>query len=335
MIFGNLRRPWLWLSPQLAHDVGPLALKLYSLFADPTPPAWRSFLWRGLVFKNRVGIAGGVDKNADNLKAWWALGCGFVEIGTVTPLPQEPNPGKITDRHATSRSMWNRMGFPSEGAEEVLANLRAAKPFATPVFVNIGKNRATMNDDAVNDYLALVRELGDVADAFVVNISSPNTKGLRDLQNRQALRELLRPVKLAAGLKPVLLKLAPDLDGESLAEAVTTAADQGIDGFILTNTTLSRLPDMPYPPEGGVSGAPLAELSKRALRTVIETLGERREGKLLVSVGGVMTPDEVFERLSMGADLVQCYSALIYEGPGFFRRVAKHPLAQVRDAVGR
>lgn len=217
------------------------------------------------------------------------------------------------------------MGFPSAGAAEVLANLKSLHPYRTPVFVNIGKNRSTPNESAVDDYLSLLRTFATTADVFVVNISSPNTKGLRDLQSAHALRSLLRPlVQEAARLqRPLLVKLSPDMEEAALVEAVEVAIGENIDGFVLTNTTLSRTKDVPYPPEGGMSGAPLKEKSLTALRLVLKTLGPRREGKLVVSVGGLMTAEDVFDRLNEGADLVQVYSALIYEGPGFMKAVAK------------
>ncbi|HRO68127.1 MAG TPA: quinone-dependent dihydroorotate dehydrogenase [Pseudobdellovibrionaceae bacterium] len=324
------KKPWLWIPASWAHFLSPYSLKIVGYLSEKTPPAWGSFVWRGLVFRNRLGIAGGVDKDADNLKAWWALGCGFIEVGTVTPLPQDPNPGKIMDRDPASRSLWNKMGFPSAGAEEVIPNLRAEKPYLTPIFVNIGKNRRTPNEDAVSDYLSLMQSFAGLADAFVVNISSPNTKGLRDLQNAAALKALLEPLK-AEGLKtktPVLVKLSPDMEEEGFREAVRIAELCGIDGFVLTNTTLSRVSGVDYPAEGGMSGAPLQQFSLRALKLAQEVLGTRRSEKLIISVGGVMTAADVFERLKLGADLVQVYSALIFEGPGFFRQVAKDPRAK-------
>lgn len=321
-------KPWLWLPPQWAHDLGPSVLKLYGFFANPSPPAWRSFLWRGLVFKNPVGIAGGVDKNAENLRAWAALGCGFIEVGTVTPLPQEANPGKIMARHEPTLSLWNKMGFPSHGAEEVRDNLRAQKPFATPVFLNVGKNRETPNEKAVEDYLAVMMFFRGLVDAFVVNISSPNTKGLRDLQAAETLSALLKPLIVEAGTTPVLLKLSPDLPEEDFIASIQAADRAGVAGFILTNTTLSRISGPDYPPEGGMSGAPLKTLSLKALQLAQKALGENRKNKLLVSVGGVMTPDDVFERLQLGANLVQTYSGLIYDGPGFFLKVAKQAKAK-------
>lgn len=323
-------KPWLLLPAKWAHDLSPLFLKTFAAFSERTPPTWRTLVWKGLVFQNPLGIAGGVDKNADFIKAWPGLGCGFVEIGTVTPRPQTPNPGRILDRDRASRAMWNRMGFPSAGAEETLANLKAARPFATPIFVNIGKNRETPNENAAEDYLALVHYFRDHADAFVVNISSPNTKGLRDLQGAEPLRKLLSPlVAAAAGYgRPLLVKLSPDLADAELEQSLEVGAECGVDGFILTNTTLSREPDSPFPPEGGVSGQPLKEISKRVLRRAVEILGPRRRNFLLVSVGGIMTADDVFERLDLGADLVEVYSALVFEGPGFFGQVAKKAMSR-------
>jgi dihydroorotate dehydrogenase len=318
-------KPWLLLPPQWAHDLGPFGLKLYSLFHSGPTPVWKSFTWKNLVFKNPLGLAGGVDKNAESLKEWWALGAGFVEVGTLTPKPQSANPGKIIDRDNERGALWNKMGFPSHGADEVYFNLRAYDYKPTPVFVNIGKNRETANEDAVNDYLYLIDHLKPQADAFVVNISSPNTKGLRDLQNKQALMKLLDPlVKMSHQdiSKPILLKLSPDLNDELLEEALTVAVDLGIDGFVLTNTTLSRPSGIDFPAEGGLSGAPLKQLSCQILQKSLQILGKNRPGKLIVSAGGAMTPEDVFERLQMGADLVEIYSALIFEGPGFFRKVA-------------
>ncbi len=326
MILNMLVKPWLLLPPKWAHELGPFGLKIYSLFQSAPTPAWNSFVWKNLVFKNRLGLAGGVDKNAENLTEWWKMGAGFVEIGTVTPRPQKCNSGKIMDRDSNQKALWNKMGFPSEGADEVFYNLRSyGDTKTTPVFINIGKNRETPNENAAEDYVFLIERLRDQADAFVVNISSPNTKGLRDLQNKQALTRLLEPILTTAqksNPKPVLLKLSPDLDDDSLEESLSTAVELGIDGFVLTNTTLARPNNIRFPTEGGLSGLPLKNQSCEILRKSLKILGARRQGKLIVSVGGVMSPEDVFERLQMGADLVEIYSALIFEGPGFFRDVA-------------
>jgi dihydroorotate dehydrogenase len=282
-----------------------------------------------LRFENRLGLAGGIDKNASLIEDWWTFGPGFVEVGTVTPKPQGPNPGKILARDNASLALWNRMGFPGGGAWTVRENLRdLPRSYPTPVFVNIGKNRTTPNEDAVRDYAECIDVLADLADVFVVNISSPNTAGLRELLEPTNLRRFLGGV-LAARNKsnspetPVLLKLSPDITNEQLRTIIETAKGLGVDGFIATNTTLAREPGSPFPPEGGVSGKPLAAQSKAVLKSLIEILGPNRGDTLVVSTGGIMSPEDVFERLDLGADLVQVYSALIFEGPRFFRSVAR------------
>lgn len=327
-------KPWLYLPVNWAHHVGPFAMRLYSDFCispeEIQTPSWQPLTWKNLIFKNRVGIAGGVDKNAECIPAWWKLGAGFVEIGTVTPKPQDPNPGKIIDRHLASLSLWNKMGFPSHGSEEVAANLR--KHFEhrhTPILVNIGKNRNTRNEDATSDYLSLIQSFNHLTDIFVVNISSPNTQGLRELQKPEALKNLLGPlIDSKLRTKPILVKLSPDMGDTGLTECVRNSSELGIDGFVITNTSLSRITGIPYPAEGGMSGAPLKELSKKALQVTIDALGPQRKDKLIINVGGVVTPDDVFERLRLGADLVQTYSGLVYHGPHFFKDTARKALAE-------
>lgn len=323
----TLRKPWLLLPTEWAHHMSPFALKMYSFLFGQSVPEWKSFDWRGLHFANPLGTAGGVDKNAEHLSDWSALGCGFLEVGTITPQPQTPNSGKIMARHLPQYAMWNKMGFPSDGAEEVFLNLKFSKPEqATPIFVNIGKNRQTPNERATEDYLALLQRFRSVADVFVVNISSPNTQGLRELQKREYIAPLLSPLieEVHRGkTTPLLVKLSPDMGDEGLAETLHTCTQLGVDGFVLTNTTLSRPADCPFPVEGGLSGAPLKDLSRRALEIAVQTLGKNRKDMLLVSAGGILTPEDVFERLQMGADLVQIYSALVFQGPGFFLEVAR------------
>lgn len=326
-------KPWLLIPPQLAHDISPWVIKMISwIFEDEPIPVWNSFQWRGLLFKNPLGLAGGVDKNAENVVDWWRLGCGFVEIGTVTPLPQGPNSSPIIARNVKAQSLWNRMGFPSHGAKEVYYNLKSqAPPFRTPVFVNLGKNRGTPNSEALGDYLQCLEQFESLAQVFVVNISSPNTLGLRDLQKPEALKTLLGPLKQhleSRNNQPLLVKLSPDQTVEELSQTVLTCHELGVDGFILTNTTTSREMTPNFPEEGGVSGLALKDLSRKALRTVLDSLGRRRQGMLLVSVGGILTPDDVFERLKDGADLVQAYSALVWSGPTFFRDTYKAWLTQ-------
>ncbi|MBX3022840.1 MAG: quinone-dependent dihydroorotate dehydrogenase [Bdellovibrionales bacterium] len=319
-------KPWLWLSPALAHKLSPTVLKSLSLFSPDKPPEWQPLEWRGLHFPNRLGVAGGVDKDARNIKSWWALGAGFLEIGTITPQPQPGNTPPVLGRDVSQEALWNRLGFPSQGVGRIKKRLVEMKrPFLTPVFANIGKNAATPLESAAEDYVELLNQLRGTVDGFVVNISSPNTKGLRDLLKPERLQEFLRPI-LQKKSEPILLKLSPDMEDEELERVLTISHDLGIDGWILTNTSQGIRDNLRFPKEGGVSGRPLAGRSKALLQRTLRLLGPRRQGRLIVSVGGVMSAEDVQERLALGADLVQVYSALIFEGPYFFRKVANQCL---------
>lgn len=319
-------RPWLWLSAPLAHKLSLHAVKALGMVVRSDPPQWQPLEWRGLHFPNRLGIAGGVDKDAEGVRAWWALGAGFVEIGTVTPLPQPGNTPPVVDRDVSHRALWNRMGFPSKGAEKVKAQLeKISGARLTPVFANIGKNATTPLENAHQDYIHLLEKLSGTVDGFVINISSPNTKGLRELLKPERLREFLKPILAARPNKnePILLKLSPDMEDEETARVLEISHELGIDGWILTNTSQNIRDELSFPKEGGVSGEPLAAKSKEMLQRTLRILGPKRQGKLVISVGGILTADDVRERLQMGADLVQVYSALIFEGPLFFRKVAR------------
>jgi len=320
-------RPWLWISPALAHKLSPPLLNGLHFFTPSSkPPEWRPLDWNGLHFPNRLGVAGGVDKDARNVKAWWSLGAGFIEVGTVTPQPQRGNTPPVVDRDLTRQAVWNRLGFPSQGVARVKKRLaRLPIPHRTPVFANIGKNASTPLDQAHQDYIALLEQLRGTVDGFVVNISSPNTKGLRELLRPEKLTDFLSPImhSLPKVHDPVLLKLSPDMEDSELERVLEISHALGIDGWILTNTSQSIRDNLAFPKEGGVSGQPLATRSREVLKRALAILGERRRGKLVVSVGGILTPDDVIERLEMGADLVQVYSALIFEGPSFFKKVAK------------
>jgi dihydroorotate dehydrogenase len=215
------------------------------------------------------------------------------------------------------------MGFPNQGAQATAERLeKLSRPRPTPLFVNIGKNRTTDNAVAAGDYISCIQTLRSVADVFVVNVSSPNTSGLRDLLKPAHLAAFLEPIIKAAAPLPVLLKLSPDMDDDSFRSALDTSLDSGVAGWVLTNTTLARQPGMRLSAEGGVSGAPLRERSRLLLEVAVQHLGSRRGDRLLVSAGGVMSPEDVFARLDIGADLVQVYTALVFDGPWFFRKVA-------------
>lgn len=317
-------RPWLWLSPSLAHKLSPTVLNGLAALSGGAPERWQPLEWRGLKFPNRLGLAGGVDKDALNVHAWWKLGVGFIEVGTITPKPQPGNPPPVVGRDVPHEALWNRLGFPSHGMEKVRERLaKLSRPRTTPVFANIGKNASTPLETAQQDYVSLLEKLRGTVDGFVINISSPNTAGLRELLQPQRLKSFLRPIMEAKSYEPILLKLSPDMQDEELGRVLDVSYDLGIDGWVLTNTSQGLREGLPFPAEGGVSGRPLADRSKDLLRQTLAKLGERREGKLIISVGGILSPEDVNERLALGADLVQVYSALIFEGPYFFRRVAK------------
>lgn len=332
----DFRKPWLNLPPGLAHELSHLYLKLLSKISSPNSLkrknnnefGWKPITWRNLNFANPLGTSGGIDKNAELIRAFWSLGAGFVEVGTVTPQPQAANAGTILLRDSQNLALWNKMGFPNLGLASIKKELsKFTKPHFTPIFVNIGKNRTTSNENAVNDYLQCIRELKSYADAFVVNISSPNTSGLRELLEPNKLQSLLKPLIAECDEKiPLLLKLSPDMSDVEINNVLQVTLLLKLDGWIITNTTLARDPSLNFPAEGGVSGKPLASRSKEILRLVSQYLkmnGDPNSKRLVISAGGVLTPQDVFERLQIGADLVQVYSALVFEGPHFFKKVAK------------
>lgn len=299
--------------------MAPLGLQFYSYFY-PQSYIWKSFEWRGIRFNNRLGTAGGFDKEGLSIKPLYKIGLGFSEIGTITPLPQKANPGKIIDRDWETKTLWNKMGFPNAGVECVVKRLQIS-PSPFPLFINVGKNRQTTQEKAHEDYLYCVQKMESFGSSFVINISSPNTQGLRDLQNKAFLERLISPLKEITQ-KPLLLKLSPDMDDSDLINLVERSIDIGVDGFILTNTTARRKSQDKWPMEGGLSGAPLRDRSEAILQTVVKQIESHREKPLIISVGGVLTPHDVSRRLDMGADLVQVYSAFVFQGFGFVKNVA-------------
>lgn len=321
------RKPWLWLPPQLAHDISPQIVKpLSRLRWNQKPYKWQPLNWKGLVFPNRLGIAGGVDKDAIGVEGWWRYGAGFVEVGTVTPAPQKANPGLKVLRDSENFNLWNQLGFPSKGSNSVKERLlEIRKPYPSPLFLNIGKNRETPLEEAHLDYHMLIQQFADHVDGFVINISSPNTKGLRQLLDPLSFKHFLERVSppLNAARKPCWIKLSPDVEDKVLNELLDISLDFPIDGWVLTNTTLARPKSGNFPSHGGVSGSFLNERSLEVLKNTVSHLGVRKKDRLIVSVGGVMSPEDVQERLDSGADLVQVYSALIFHGPNFFKQVYK------------
>jgi dihydroorotate dehydrogenase len=301
----------------------------------------------GLNFVNPIGLAAGFDKNAVAYEALAALGFGHVEVGTVTAHAQPGNPKPRLFRLPADRSLINRMGFNNLGASVVRAHLTARR--SVPVGVNIGKTKVVAEAEAVSDYVTSARLLGPLADYMVVNVSSPNTPGLRALQAVELLRPLLTAVKaeLASDAKrrPLLVKIAPDLSDEDIDAIADLALDVGLDGIIATNTTISRA-GLRTPSErveacgaGGLSGAVLKARSLQVLERLHRRVGKRLT---LVSVGGIETPEDAWARLRAGASLVQIYTGFIYAGPlmiwslqrGLKRLLQASGLRSIEDVIG-
>jgi dihydroorotate dehydrogenase len=270
----------------------------------------------GLRFRHPLGLAGGFDKDGRALRSLAALGFSFIEVGTITPRPQPGNPAPRLFRLLDDQALINRMGFPSAGMNSVGAHLHQQGRVGVPVFISLGKNKDTPLDSALADYRAVQQHLLPVADAFVVNVSSPNTPDLRRLQTPAYLHELLSGLQSA---RPLLVKIAPDLTDDELDAVLQVATDVGLAGIIATNTTLTR-PDLRSPharESGGLSGAPLRTRSTAVIRSIQQRTG----GTLpIIGVGGIFTAADVQEKLEAGATLVQAYTGFIYKGPGFVRQ---------------
>jgi len=315
-------KPWVILPAGLAHGVSPFFLNFISRFCRDPQPEWQPVTWKGLKFRNPVGIAGGVDKNAKNLKAWSGMGYGFLEVGTITARPQKPNPGKTVARDWKSQALWNKLGFPNDGCAKIKVRLQQFEQSkVTPLFVNIGKNRDTPNAQASEDYIYLIRELHTLADAFVINISSPNTQDLRDLLKKENLKSFLSPIVKAGKIfnSKILLKLSPDMSQDEISNTIEVSLNLDVEGWILTNSTIERESNSRFPQDGGVTGQPLKVKSRNFLRNFVAQLGGRKDGRLIVSVGGILDSQEMQTRLNLGADLVQVYSGLIFNGPSFVK----------------
>jgi dihydroorotate dehydrogenase len=307
----------------------------------------------GLEFPGLVGLAAGFDKNAIGVDALANMGFGFVEIGTVTGEPQPGNPRPRLVRLPADRAVVNRMGFNNDGAELVSRRLaerrldRTGRRLGVPLGINIGKTKVVSERDAVRDYEKSATLLAPYADYLVVNVSSPNTPGLRDMQAVQRLDPLLRAVRsraddITAAHVPLLVKIAPDLADEDLLEVADLAVALGLDGIVATNTTISR-EGLASPPEqveaagdGGLSGPPLKARANEVMRLLRGRVGPEMT---LIGVGGITTPEDALERLAAGADLLQAYTAFVYEGPWWPVRInasiREHGQAQGDEARDR
>ncbi len=308
------------MDPETAHR---LAIRGLSLLPAPRPAVPEPMLTTrlaGLTLPNPVGLAAGLDKNAEALGGLAGLGFGFVEAGSVTPKPQDGNPRPRLFRLNEDAAVINRMGFNNQGLEAFAARLDRRPP-GVLVGANLGANKDS--DDRAADYVAGLRRLAGKADWFTVNVSSPNTPGLRALQGRDALDDLLGRVAEArpADGAPVFLKIAPDLEEAEIVQIVQAARTWKLDGLIVSNTTIARPADlrsMHREETGGLSGAPLKPLARRALGIAVEAA----EGRLaLIAAGGIESGEEVLHRLRQGAAAVQLYSALVHHGPGLVRRI--------------
>lgn len=324
----GLARPFLFgLDAEAAHGAALNALEVAYrtgasrlLASRPTPLPTRAF---GLTFPNPVGLAAGLDKNGAHIDALMALGFGFVEVGTVTPRPQEGNPKPRMFRLPEHDAVINRLGFNNAGVDALVRNVERAKRRHGLLGINIGKNKDTPNESAEDDYLLCLERVYPLADYVTVNISSPNTAGLRELQEEQALRRLVGTLRdaqerLAAvhGRRvPMLVKIAPDLTDNDVEAAARVLGDLQVDGVIATNTTVSRtgIENSPHAQEaGGLSGKPLLGQATAVLRMMRTRLPEAIP---MIGVGGILSGADAAAKMAAGATLVQCYTGLVYRGP--------------------
>ncbi len=326
------------LDPETAHQLTLSALRsaqyfppalwvLERMYAAPQKPV-QAF---GLTFKNPVGLAAGYDKDAVAIRGLSALGFGHLEVGTVTLKPQPGNPKPRVFRLPEDEAVINRMGFPGKGAEYASKQLSViSKQKSVIVGVNLGKNKDTPLEEAAQDYIELMRRFIFRADYLTINISSPNTVGLRRLQGREMLEQLLGAIQKERGTislgrggnAPILVKIAPDLNDEELEDAIGVILDKGMDGVIATNTTLARegLRSKYQGESGGLSGRPLRVRSEAVLSRVVKLV----DGKVpIVSAGGIMNLEDARKRLALGASLVQVYTGLIYRGPILVREIVE------------
>jgi dihydroorotate dehydrogenase len=336
-VYKSLLRPLLFqIDPEKVHTLSysairtafkiPFSAKISdNIFCLKNPKLEREVF--GLKFPNPVGLAAGFDKNAQLVDEFSHFGFGFIEIGTVTPRPQPGNDKPRLFRLPADQAIINRMGFNNQGAEVAAHRLKNHKSNII-IGGNIGKNKDTPNEQALSDYEKCFDALFDVVDYFVVNVSSPNTPGLRELQDKEPLQKLLSALQQRNAAKPkprpLLLKIAPDLTESQLNDIVEIAINTQLSGIIATNTTISReglethLSDLQEIGAGGLSGKPLKERATEVIRYLRANLPESVR---IIGVGGIMTPEDALEKLQAGADLIQLYTGFVYEGPGLIKAI--------------
>ncbi len=292
----------------------PIARCYRSLIARPGAD---SVSLMGLTFPHRVGLAAGLDKNGIAPWAWWAFGFGFVELGTVTPRPQDGNPKPRMFRLPVEAAVVNRMGFNNHGAPALAQRLKQGRP-PFPVIVSVGKNATTPLEQAEADYEAAAAAVAPVADAISINISSPNTAGLRSLQTPAQAGRLVEVIRRVAPSRPVLVKFAPELDGDDLTAVIDACMSAGAAGLIATNTLSTAV--RPELPQGGLSGRPLRDIAPRRVEAIRQRLGP---GPALIGCGGIEDLETARRMRAAGADLVQIYTALVYRGPLLAARISR------------
>lgn len=342
-----LHRALFALDAERAHGMGLKLLNLLPPRSVKASPRLRTDL-AGMSLAHPIGLAAGFDKNATAVRGFAGLGFAYIEVGTVTPRPQQGNPQPRLFRLAADRAIINRMGFNNDGAAAVAARLRALKARPVPLGINIGMNKDS--PEALPDYLAGLNALAPAADYVTLNVSSPNTPGLRALQQVDRLRQLLQPllqrrVELAGELGrrlPVFLKIAPDLKVEEALAIAELARELGVDALMISNTTIDRpagLRSAAQSEAGGLSGRPLMQPSTALLREVRRGIGPSLP---LIGIGGIFKAEDVLAKILAGATAVQLYSSLVYEGPGLVRRLvrdldrllAERSIGRVEEAVG-
>ena len=345
--YNTLKKILFSFEPETAHHIGEFGLKLLG-----NCKIAKSYMEKknyisnpkltqeifGVKFENPVGLAAGFDKNATMIKAMKSLGFGFTEIGTMTPMPQDGNPKPRMFRYPEQKSVQNAMGFNNLGAHTVLKNLKKVYPFSIPIGANIGKNKTTPEEFALSDYKTLIKKFEAFSDYLIINISSPNTPNLRDLQNEKFITELFVMAKALTN-KPILLKIAPDMEANIAIDLCKSAINAGADGIIATNTTIdySLVPNCQN--FGGLSGACLTEKSGSLFKEIARELFGKT---VLISVGGIYNGKEAYERIKNGASLIQAYSGLVFEGPSMVRKIneeilellAKDGFENIQQAIG-
>ena len=346
--YQNIKKILFKLEPENAHNlvefifryapfVSPFMLSIYAKKHFITDESIRQNI-EGIDFLNPVGLAAGFDKNATMIKTLSSLGFGHTEYGTLTPKPQSGNPKPRLFRYPEFNSLQNAMGFNNDGMQEISKRVSKLYPYTIPLGANIGKNKVTPLKDAIEDYAVLIDRFKDLADYLVINISSPNTKGLRDLQNEEFIKALF-DLALKRTKKPIFLKIAPDMSIKQALSISNVALNHGAKGIIATNTTIDYSLLANAKDFGGISG----EVLKQKSYNFFKSLSKELFGKItLISVGGISSPDEAYKRIKIGASLVQIYSSFIFQGPkviedinkGIIKLLKEDGFSHIGEAIG-